>query len=384
MTTLCTRGPATARLAGLLVLLLVASGCSIRTAGAPTGELELVAVFDDIKNLVPGHAVRVGDVEVGSVRATELVDRRAEVTLSIVDGRSVPQGTVAVIDKTSLLGEHFVELRFPDGFRASDGAPLLSSGDRITDTMTFSDIEEVSEQAIEILGAIATDDLDAVVEALAEGIGGRGGQLNSILADVSVTVDAYAQESDRISAALDGLGDLAGELAAGTDELDRFLDELAVASGTLADQRERLVATADDLSQAARAVEDDVITPHGERLGRILRDLQPVARDLAANRALLDDTVDALQLFAARIVPSLSREGEFQVWSSLVRANPALEPITDPLGDVLDQLPPVEVPADPLLDPIEDLLDGLPDLDLPGAGGLGGLANPGTWDGGVR
>ena len=47
------------------VALAVGSGCSLRTAGSPQGDLELTAEFDDVANLVVGHSVQLADVDRG-------------------------------------------------------------------------------------------------------------------------------------------------------------------------------------------------------------------------------------------------------------------------------------------------------------------------------
>src|SRR3546814_4071444 len=74
-------------------------------------DLTLYASFDDVQDLTPGHNVQASNVVVGSVREISLDGYQAKVRMSIVDDFEVPDGTAAVVQRTSLLGEYYVEDR---------------------------------------------------------------------------------------------------------------------------------------------------------------------------------------------------------------------------------------------------------------------------------
>src|SRR5688572_21033610 len=95
----------------VLVLALALTGCSIRTAGWPKGALQLTATFDDVSNLVVGHSVKIADVTVGTVTGVTLDGYRAQVTMELRDDLELPTDTTALLSKTSLLGEQYIELR---------------------------------------------------------------------------------------------------------------------------------------------------------------------------------------------------------------------------------------------------------------------------------
>ncbi|WP_449065948.1 MlaD family protein [Planomonospora algeriensis] len=118
---------APARALALALVLATSAACSLQTLGAPSGELTLTAVFDDVQSLVAGHSVQVADVRIGSVTDIRLEGYRARVTLSVEDGHRVPEGTSAVVAKTSILGENYVELRLPEAPGPRTWPPVPSS-----------------------------------------------------------------------------------------------------------------------------------------------------------------------------------------------------------------------------------------------------------------
>jgi len=153
---------------------LLVSGCSYQTAGAPKGDLTLTATFDDVQQLVAGHSVQMADITVGTVTKVELVGYKARVTLSIEDDVKIPQGTRAEIKVTSLLGENYVELQMPPGRSMSTG-PFLADGGVISNTGVQPSFEEVVGRAGPLIEALAGDDVATVVNAGATALDGNGG-----------------------------------------------------------------------------------------------------------------------------------------------------------------------------------------------------------------
>ncbi|MCI0344815.1 MAG: MCE family protein, partial [Chloroflexi bacterium] len=284
----------------------LAAGCTLQTAGAPKGDLALHATFDDAQHLVVGHAVKVADVTVGTVTGIELDGYRARVTLSIVDGRRIPVGTSAVLAQTSLLGENYVRLQFPDGFDPEQG-PFLSRGDEIVTTSIEPELEHVAERAIEVVGAIQTGDVSQILDAASEGLGGRGAQLDQIVDQLARLGEVFAGQQGDLAAIVDGLGRVGVELGAGAEDIGRFVDTLAGASDTLATQRERLVTTVAQLTELARVLNDVVLEPHGERLGILLTQLDPIAATLASSRQTIEDLVSHLEILATRVPLAVDR-----------------------------------------------------------------------------
>ncbi len=291
----------------LLTAAVAAGGCSIETAGAPTGDVSLFATFEDVQDLTPGHNVQASNVVVGSVRDIELDGYAARVEMSIVDHFSVPVGSAAVVRRTSLLGEYYVDLVLPDDVDVAAG-PFLEDGAAIDDATTQPDVEQLAEQAASVVGALTADDLGATIDAFATGLGGRGEVLNQLVRDAGAVADALADQQAAIAATVDSLGALGRTLAPEADQLATTIDRLAEASGTVADSRDEIVAAVEALVDLAVATNDAVIEPHADRLATLLGQLQPMLGTLADRSDVLVDLMVDLERFV-ELFPSTVHNG---------------------------------------------------------------------------
>jgi phospholipid/cholesterol/gamma-HCH transport system substrate-binding protein len=297
------RRPSTAIAALWLALLSVLVGaCSIQTAGAPSGSTNVYATFDDVQDLTPGHNVQASNVVVGSVRDIALDGHRARVRMSIVDDFRVPEGTSAVVRRTSLLGEYYVDLVLPDDTGAP-GSRYLADGDVIDDATTQPDFEQLAEEAASVVGALTADDLAATIDAAAVGLGGRGQKLNQLVRDAGQVVGVLDDQQAAIAATVDSLAALGATLAPEADRLAGTIDRLAEASSTVAASRDRVVATMGALVELAKATNDVIIVPHAQRIADLLHDLEPTLGVLADRTDTLAQLIVNLDRFVA-ILPS--------------------------------------------------------------------------------
>jgi phospholipid/cholesterol/gamma-HCH transport system substrate-binding protein len=281
------------RLAGLVVAISVlvgAAGCNLQTTDALKGHLTLYATFDDAQHLVAGHAVRVGDVQVGSVTHVALAGYRARVTMSIADGHHIPVGTTAVLGITSLLGENYVQLTYPPSFDPVHG-PFLASGAQITDTSVQPALEQVTAQAINLLGALSAGDLSKIVTAAAQGLGGRGAELHTLVGQLASVGQVYAGQSGQLATIVDGLGKLGASLGANAGQIGTLIANLAGATSTLATQRERIIGTVQALTGLAQALNDHVLVPHAAQLETLLAQLDPIVSIVAGDKTNLEDLI---------------------------------------------------------------------------------------------
>lgn len=290
-------------LVGLVAGLL--AGCT------SSDDVRLAAVFDDVRHLAPQHAVRIADARVGTVELIELDGYRARVEFSIADGRPIPRGTTAVIRQSSLLGENYVELRLPDGDPRE--LPALEDGATLAETATAVELEDLVREATGVVGAITAGDVDTILQTGVEGIGGRGEQLNGLLARLADLSTEYASYEQDVDAILDGLEELGTDLAAGTGDLVAALDAAAEASAAGARQRDRLVESLEQFSRFSRANSDEVLEPHAEDLARLTEDLVPVTRTLAGERRRLIETLEGLVVFAEQL-EAATPEGPVEIF----------------------------------------------------------------------
>src|SRR5207237_2967942 len=209
----------------LVVLLLSAAVMATVLAACGKGSYTVTATFDDVGDLQKSGSVQVADVRVGKISSISLTpDFRAKVTLSLTKSAHIPKNSEALVRTTSLLGEKFIELR-PLG--PPTQAPYLSDGDRVDRTQQAPELEFVADSAIELLGAVNSNSVATLVQTGAEAFGGRGPELQRLIADLSTISATLANRSQAITTIIDNLDRGTQTLAAGTDDLKTLLTNLA-------------------------------------------------------------------------------------------------------------------------------------------------------------
>ncbi|RAY16239.1 virulence factor Mce [Actinomadura craniellae] len=298
----------------VLAILPVAAGCSFQTLGAPKGDMTLVAVFDDVQNLVDGHSVQLSDVTVGTVTGIRLEGYRARVTMSIADGRRIPAGTGATIAKTSLLGENYIRLDPPRGVDTGRG-PFLADGSRITRTSVQPDLERISERVGPVLAALGGQDLGEAVSGLATGLAGQGPRLHTIIERATEISRAYAAASDDLVKVIDGMGRLSRSLAAHGAELDRLPGSVRLATERVRKDRAELKRALADLVALSDTVNGRIQERHGERMRALLLRLDAVLTAMVRGKDQLKAFSDALLTNFAQ-APSMTHAGQglIHVW----------------------------------------------------------------------
>jgi len=303
------------RLALLLAPLALAGG--LTACGGGDGTYTLWAEFDDVGDLVNGHAVQVADVRVGRVAGIELTDGyRARVRLEVDDDVKVPARVQAYLRTTSLLGEKFVELR-PLDEEHPDRGPYLADGDELAQTAEAPELELITDQAVRVFGGIVSTDLATLIETGAEGFGGREAELESLIEDVSTIARTLAERTGTIVRVVDRLGGAAGTLAEGSDDVDALFGDLAEATRILREDRDRVVSALRELSRVARVQNEAVFDRYLADVDRQLDQLDRVLATVDASQDEVVSLVDWLERFA-RAVPR-GVPGDFaQVYSWFV------------------------------------------------------------------
>ena len=275
----------------------LAAGCSL--PGQVSGPVELTATFDDIGDLVSGHSVQVADVRVGSITKIELTeDYKARITMSVKDGLELPADSEAVLRTTSLLGEKFIELRRPDTSTA--GGKVLVDGGTVTRTRQAPELEFVAEEAAQVLGGVAANDLATIVQTGGIGFKGRAVELTSLIADLSTVSGTLADQTGDIVAIIDGLDKATATLAGADDRIDSLLVNLARTTEVLANNRELTLQTLRDITRLAKAQNELVFGPYKDDIERQVRQLDAVLDLVAQRREEVGVLVDWLAKFVQK------------------------------------------------------------------------------------
>jgi phospholipid/cholesterol/gamma-HCH transport system substrate-binding protein len=272
--------------APLVVLLagaLLAAGCSL--PGETQGPVKLTATFDDVGDLVTGHSVQVADVRVGSITKIQLTkDYKARVTLKVKDGLHLPADSVALLRTTSLLGEKFIELRPPavDATHPRSNKVLVD-GDTVANTRDAPELEFVAQEAVQVLGAVAANDLANIVQTGGIGFAGRAVELGQLIDSLSGVSSTLAGQTSNLVSIIDGLDKATSTVAGSNQELDSLLVNLSKTTQVLSDNRGVTLQTLRDLTRLAKAQNTEVFEPYKAKVEAQVKQLDAVL-DLVAQR----------------------------------------------------------------------------------------------------
>jgi virulence factor Mce-like protein len=203
-----------------------------------------------------------------------------------------------------LLGEKFVELR-PLG--SPTAAPYLANGDRITRTEQAPDIEFVADSAISLLGAVNSSSVATLVQTGAQAFGGRGPELQRLIADLSTISGTLASRTQQITAIIDNLDRGARTLVGGAEDVKTLLTNLATTSKILVDNRQKAVDAVRQLSRLA-AVQNEVLNKYHRDIDTQIKQVDAILAVAATQTRQLGTVVDFLNQFVFALPKAIPLE----------------------------------------------------------------------------
>ena len=299
----------------LAVLVMALSSCSVSGGG---GQRTATAVFTDVGDLANGAQVQMADVSVGSVRSIALDGDRAKVTLSFDNGVRIPANVSAAINRSTILGDQFVELVVPkrETGPAAASAPQLADGARIAHTSTVPDVEQFVAAGSEVFGAISTTELEQIIEAGGQGFTGQEASLKAFLTDLTTVASGYAQHTSDITQAVNGLNSLSASLAPTSGATATALSNLAQTVAILAknsSQFETLLQSLDTLSLQGRSILEN----YYPQIVTQLQTLQAVSSQLAQHQSDLAGLLSEIPV-ADNALPQAVRNGYVQLYENII------------------------------------------------------------------
>jgi phospholipid/cholesterol/gamma-HCH transport system substrate-binding protein len=280
------------RLAALMLAATAAlSGCGFKGAyslplpGGNAGgdNYHVVAVFDDVQDLVPMSAVRVNDVAVGDVTDIKYdpADGKAHVELRLRDSVELPANSTATLEQTTLLGEKYVALAAPIGGTASAEPLVEGSVIEANATSNLPDVEEVFGVLSAVLNGGDLQDLQTINLEIGKALTGREQDVKSALRQLTTFVSGLDDQKQEIVRALDELDRFSGALAGQTGTIATALDDLGPGLEVLADERAKFTELLTDLARFGD-IATRIITASRKETVAGLRDLRPVLQHLRA------------------------------------------------------------------------------------------------------
>jgi phospholipid/cholesterol/gamma-HCH transport system substrate-binding protein len=304
------------RALALVMVALVLSSCgswkgiaNVPLPGGPgTGSKKttIYVQMPDTLALNVNSRVRVADVYVGRVRAIELKNWVATLTLDLQPDIKLPQNTLAKIGQTSLLGSQHVQLDSPP-----DPSPqLLKNGDTIPlkNSSAFPSTERVLASIATILRGGGISNLETIQTEIFNVLNGRGDQIREFLNRLDTFTDQLNQQRNDITHAIDSTNKLLSIVAQRNDTLDRVLTEFPPLIKHFADTKDLFADAITALGRISVAA-DNALAPSSANLHTNLQNLQRPLKQLGRASPYL---IGALKLmltapFSIENVPKVVR-----------------------------------------------------------------------------
>ena len=240
-------------------------------AGSGSDNMTIYVQMPDTLALNVNSRVRVSDVFVGSVRAIQLKNWVATLTLDVQSNLKLPYNTLASIGQTSLLGSQHVELDPPK----DPSSQLLKSGDTIP--LDQSSSFPTTERTLASIGTILTGggipNLETIQTEVANILTGRGDKIREFLGRLDTFTAALNDQRQDITRAIDSTNRLLAVVAQRNDTLDRVLTEFPPLIKHFADTRDLFADAVTALGRISKAT-DDALSQANPDLHANLQNLQ--------------------------------------------------------------------------------------------------------------
>ena len=250
---------------------------TVKVGGCGSGaSLRVHADFDAASGLVEGNAVTIAGVKVGTVAKIDLdyagTTVRARIELDLYPKAQIRRDVRASIRSRSLLGEKYVAL-----LPRSRSAPLLRTGDAITDTYTPLEIDQLLEKLSPIGDTIAR--LGAAAEPLV-------GEITKTVATLNRGLDAHGDET-----------------------FGEVLGLLRDARSTVAEARALVASARPRIARIVRNADRLLASGDLDAMSKDARDVvASLRRDLPAMIARADRTLAALEKLTGAFPPDTGLE----------------------------------------------------------------------------
>ncbi len=280
------------------------SGCGWRglnslplpgTQGNGPGAYVIQAQVPDVNNIQPNSRVRVADVTVGHVTKIERQGWHALVTMRLESDVALPANATAKIGTTSLLGSYHIELAPPKG-EAPQGKLRDGSLIALAHGGAYPSTEQTLAALSLVLNGGGLGQVQDITEALSTAFRGREKDLRGLIGQLDKFTASLNAQSGDIIAATDSLNRLVGKFAEQQPVLDRALATIPDALAVLNDERDNLVAAADQLSKFSALTVDSVDRTKANLVTE-LRQLGPVLESLANAGPALTRSLSLLATF---------------------------------------------------------------------------------------
>ena len=222
--------------------------------GSGTGHYTIYVQMPDVLALNVNSRVRVADVYVGTVRAIELKNWIATLTLDLQSDVTLPKNATARIGQTSLLGSQHVELAAPE-----DAAPeLLQNGDTIPlqNSTAFPTTERTLATVGTVLHGGGISNLESIATEVNNMLDGNAEPIRDFLGKLDVFTAQLNEQREDLTRAIDSTNQLLTIAADRDQTLERVLTEFPTLIKHFADQRNTIADAVQALGRFSKTTDE--------------------------------------------------------------------------------------------------------------------------------
>jgi phospholipid/cholesterol/gamma-HCH transport system substrate-binding protein len=263
----------------LLVAATVLSSCGwkgisqVSIPGGPgngSGAMTIYVQVPDTLAINGNSKVMVADVFVGSIKAINLKNWIATLTLGVSNSVKLPKNATARIGQTSLLGSQHVELAAPP----NPSPELLKNGDTIPlkNSTSYPTTEQTLASLSLILRGGGIPNLEVLQNEVYNVFNGRADQIRALLGKLDTFTNQLNQQRDDITHAIDSTDRLLTYVGGRADVLDRALTDIPPLIKFFADKdyQQHLINAVDSVGRLSQAADQYL----SEARGPLHTDLQ--------------------------------------------------------------------------------------------------------------
>ncbi|MGB8388750.1 virulence factor Mce family protein [Mycobacterium sp.] len=303
----------------LLLVALVATSCgwrgisNVAIPGGPGSGANSYTIYVQVPDTlaINGNSkVMVADVFVGSIKAIQLKNWVATLTLGLDKSAKLPKNATAKIGQTSLLGSQHVELAAPP----NPSPQLLKSGDTIPlkNSSAYPTTEQTLASLALILRGGGIPNLEVLQNEVYNIFKGRGEQIRAFLGKLDTFTTQLDQQRDDITHAIDSTNRLLTYVGGRADVLDRVLTDVPPLIKHFADTQNLLINAVDAVGRLSQAADQYLSQTRGP-LHTNLQQLQCPLKELGRASPYLIGALKVIltQPYDIDTVPKLFR-GDYQ------------------------------------------------------------------------
>ena len=261
--------------AAAALVLLAAIGWTVLR---PANQYRVTAYFGQTVGLYSGSDVRILGIPVGTITEVTSLGDRVRVEMLIDEDYDIPADANAVVLAPSLVSDRYVQFA-----PVYDGGPTMEHGDEVPVERTATPVEldqvygalDELSAALGPTGANRNGALSDLIDVGAANLEGNGEALNQTLTGFSQAVETLADNREDLFSSMDNLQTFTSALATIDTQVGQFNDNRAATMDLLAGERQDLAEAITLLSQALEDVaafvraNSDLVTVNVDRLADV-------------------------------------------------------------------------------------------------------------------